>query len=367
MKRWLFTTKPTGYAMLPSREGLMPIEKAKGGIKFRPIIGLPDYNHYTIIGVPYFTLNEYDGFRPQVLFSGGRFIDQGPLIGQSNATLNLGWGIKSKSAYIGPTYQHHLPGPGKRTRILFAGWFSKPREERSLTLTTDWGPYLTRGPKYFLAFRADYLNQKDTALEDPRDYTVGKVTATGMNFIFDDRGKRFGNYARVASRTGMSSPYRFQKASLELSQSARLARNLKFFVRGFAGYAGGDVPAQEQFYLSGALFPEDPTAFILGRKGPFSPQEYWHVQGDANLRGYYGRHTRGTRAAGVTLEAGFPPLPGYLFFDAGNAWDNGSPNSRRDAGVGLKLGPIDCAFPLWISDPLPGKKEFAFRGTFGLR
>jgi len=367
MRRWLFTTKPTGYAMLPSREGLMPTEKAKGGIKFRPIIGLPDYDHYTIIGVPYFTINSYDAFRPQVLFWGGRFIDQGPLIGQSNATLVLGWGIKSKSAYIGPTYQQHLPWPGKHARALLAGWFSKPREERSLTLFTDWGPYLTKGSRCFLSLRTDYLAQKDTVLEDPRDYTVGNVTATGMSFIYDDRGKRFGNYARVALRAGLASPYQFQKGSVELSRNARLARNLVVFVRGFAGYAGGEAPAQEQYYLSGGLFPEDPTSFIMGRKGWFSSQEYWHVQGDANLRGYYGRHIRGKKVASVTFEAGFPPVPGYLFFDAGNVWDKETPNSRRDAGVGIKLGPIDCAFPVWISDPEPGKKAFAFRATVGLR
>ncbi len=366
-KRWLYTTKPTGYAMLPMRRGLMPIEKAKGGLKLRPFIGLPDFEHYTVIAIPFGTINDYDGLRPMAFLWGGQFIDQGPLLGQHNATLNLGWGTKSKAGYLGGSYQYRLPWPGKRTRALFAGWFSKPREERSVALTTDWGPYITRGPRYFLTFRTDYLAQKDTVLEDPRDYTVGHVTATGMSFIFDDRGKRFGNYARVAGRAGLSSPFQFQRASLELSQNARMARNLTFFVRGFAGYAGGDVPAQEQFYLTGALFPEDPSGFVLGRKGAFSPQEYWHVQGDANLRGYYGRHIRGTRAASVTLETSFPPLPGYLFFDAGNVWDQGSPSSRRDAGVGLKLGPIDCAFPLWISDPLPGKKGFAFRGTFGLR
>jgi len=366
-KRWLYTTKPTGYAMLPMRRGLMPIEKSKGGLKLKPFIGLPDFEHYTVIAIPFFSISDYDGFRPQVLFWGGRFIDQGPLLGQHNATLTLGWGMKSKSAYIGPTYQYRLPKPGKRTRILAAGWFSKPREERSLTLTTDWGPYVTRGPRYFLAFKTDYLAQKDTVLEDPRDYTLGHVTAAGMSFAYDDRGKRFGNYLRGALRAGLASPYRFQKGSLELSQNARMARNFKVFVRGFAGYATGEVPAQEQFYLTGALFPEDPTAFVLGRKGSFSPQEYWHVQGDANLRGYYGRHLRGTRAASLTLETSFPPLPGYLFFDAGNVWDQGSPSSRRDAGIGLKLGPIDCAFPLWISDPLPGKKRFAFRASAGLR
>jgi Peptidase family M1 domain len=367
LRRWLYTTKPTGYSMLPSRTGLVPIGKPKGGIRFRPLIGLPDFDHYTVIAIPLFSISDYDGFRPEVVLWGGRFLDQGPILGQDNATLTLGWGMKSKSAYIGPSYQRRLPGPGKRTRVLFAGWFSKPREERSLTLATDWGPYLTRGPRYYLALKTDYLAQKDTVLEDPRDYTVGNVTAAGMSFAYDDRGKRFGNYVRVSARAGLASPYQFQKGSVDLSQNARVARNLKFFVRGFAGYAAGDVPAQEQFYLAGTLFPEDPTSFVLARKGWFSPQEYWHVQGDANLRGYYKRHLRGKRAASLTLETSFPPVPAYFFFDAGNVWDQGSPSSRRDAGLGLKLGPLDCAFPVWVSDPESGDKKAEFRAVFGLR
>lgn len=367
LKQWLFTTQPTGYAKLPTRDGLMGTGKPRGGIKFRPLIGLPDFDHYTVIGIPLFTLNSYDGIRPEALFWGGRFVDQGPVIGQANATLTLGWGVKSKSPYIGPTYQEHLPWPGKHARALLVGWFSKPKDERSLTLSTDWGPYLAGGPRSYLFLRMDYLALKDTVLEDPRDYALARVAAAGAKFIYDDRAKRFGKYAKVLLRAGLNSPYQFKKATLDLSQSAWLFPHLRLYARGFAGYATSEAPAQEQIYLSGALYSEDLTSLVLARKGPFSPQDYYHVEGDANVRGYYGRHIRGTKGAGINLEAGFPPVPGYVFFDAGNVWYSGTPNSRRDAGFGIKLGPLDFAFPLWISDPEAGKKAFAVRGTFGLR
>jgi hypothetical protein len=119
--------------------------------------------------------------------------------------------------------------------------------------------------------------------------------------------------------------------------------------------------------------------FVLDRLGSgLVPLERWMVPGGAGLRGYSGAYTGGIHAVGhyalgLNLEAAFKigPIVPTLFLDFGNVWPDrasvGLRDPRADAGIQIELGPAAVVFPLWLSDPLAGDKEWDFRWMVGIR
>jgi hypothetical protein len=150
----------------------------------------------------------------------------------------------------------------------------------------------------------------------------------------------------------------------------------------FAGYVWGNVPAQDQFFLSGGLSsnPSEPVSW--GYEGWTSGQENWHYDADVNCRGYAGEYAHGRAAYGLNFEAALLKL-GVLsvvpFYDLGNVGDPqdiaetgaaGVPGfwqPRMDAGIMLRLGPLYAGFPFWRYQVGTSRHEFAFRWMLGLK
>ena len=63
------------------------------------------------------------------------------------------------------------------------------------------------------------------------------------------------------------------------------------------------------------------------------------------------------------------PMLSWIFFDVGNVWPDlaavTTKQLRADAGIRFAVGPLSLVFPVWLSDPLGGHKQFAFRWLIG--
>ncbi|MDP2806809.1 MAG: hypothetical protein Q8O74_01570, partial [bacterium] len=91
----------------------------------------------------------------------------------------------------------------------------------------------------------------------------------------------------------------------------------------------------------------------------------YHIDGGANLPGYYGRHLHGNAALSANLSV--PVWPGFVsvFGDVGSVKDSWQEMKAKylyaNAGVTVSLGPVRAIFPLWINRPLEGEKRFDWK------
>ena len=140
---------------------------------------------------------------------------------------------------------------------------------------------------------------------------------------------------------------------------------MRLQARLFAGASGGDIPRQQQFFLSGSLEGTDAAPVNWSYLGDIASQEHWHIDGDANMSGYIGQHVKGRYAGALNLSLKLPWVS--PFFDIGNVGNGLSalaPNRlRMDAGIRLNAGPVYVVFPIWASR---GNPSFAFRWALGL-
>jgi hypothetical protein len=105
----------------------------------------------------------------------------------------------------------------------------------------------------------------------------------------------------------------------------------------------------------------------LGHEGWASPQEYWHFEGDANVRAWAGEFRSGKLAFAANVMLTLYRYFG-VFYDIGSVGerlDRESAPVRMDAGIRLRLGPAYADLPLWRWQ-VGSAAEFAPRVMFGL-
>ena len=165
---------------------------------------------------------------------------------------------------------------------------------------------------------------------------------------------------------------RFGKVSLDSRSRLRFTQSLGLGVRLFAGLCRGNPPPQERFFLSGNLGATDaePITWSYART-TFATQENWHIDGDANLRGFageHGEHIKGKVAAALNFSL---PLGTFApFFDIGNVGNSLrdlSPDSlKMDAGLRVRYGPLYADFPVWRYWRNDDQRPLKFRWSLGL-
>ncbi|MEO0080541.1 MAG: hypothetical protein ABIK44_07705, partial [candidate division WOR-3 bacterium] len=181
---------------------------------------------------------------------------------------------------------------------------------------------------------------------------------------------------RLGNGFAQWSGFNYRRASLEQLHTITIGPRPLLTLRGFGGLILGSVPRREEFYLSGGLTYNAAEPVSWAYQGMASGQDHWHYDGDANCRGYAGRYLHGRLGYGLNLYLLIPqpasrfPLPAIQpFLDIGNVADTGSGllPPRLDAGIRLRLGPLYADFPIWVSQPEPGKPSFAFRWMLGFK
>jgi hypothetical protein len=344
-------------------------------VSYHFIGDLPSFDAYQIFyGPSLWYDDDVDGLRPGLWLNGGEFRNLGPISSRYQWTLGASYGTESEKINYRLALSHPLRwlsgGPAFEAHLKDL----EGRLNADLGLRWRWGPNAMRGPEVRLGAGLFLQNVYGLGYLEESDWSKGRVWGGFLRLAYG------GNHYRVrpdcelnikGASEALGSDLGFLKTSLTLKTRFRWIRHLSSVLRLFAGYTDGDPPLQERFYLSGGLIPEGLLGFVADGRGHMAPQNNYYVPGDANLRGYYGRHIADRVAASVGLEIPLPKIPVSLFYDLGNVWPDLDrvtwEGLRQDAGISVHLGPVTGHFPIWISDPLPGEDRVEFRWLVSTR
>jgi hypothetical protein len=348
-------------------------------IEVKPIFELPSFDAYQVFYGPYLWYDASHGLQIGGWLQGREFLDFGPLHGRHMWTTSATYSTNLRELVLGASYATPLSAVSDRLKFNLSGSYSRIAENGKVGLAYTLGRVL--GPPS-ASFRLGYSynNLKDRVGRDTTSFSDGDTIPDwvraksgkleySMGYSHVSRHLKGDERLYLAlAHPVLGSDSGYQKASIEWRSTVRFTKDLRLGVRLFAGFTGGSPPAQEQFFLSGNLTASDVEPITWSyAKTPFATQENWHIDGDANLRGYITEHEKDKLAGALNFSLPFGPI--VPFFDIGNVGgslrDFGPDRLRMDAGIRLKYGPLYADFPVWASRPQSGS-SLAFRWALGL-
>ncbi|MBM3330768.1 M1 family metallopeptidase [candidate division WOR-3 bacterium] len=379
---------PTVHAQLTgavSADDILPTRLQSRRVQVRPIFALPSFTDYQIFYGPWIWADYYHGLELGIGIQGRQFLDGGPLRGRHQWSASEVYSFAIRDTHSSFSYQTPLTFINDRLRAYVALDYSTIDNGAKLFFTQELGPVF-RQPKTTIDFGYRILNIKKLDLRDTVAWELARTADVRLRMAqtYESRLLLGGvqAYVRGGDRA-LGSNYSYVRAGLEQSHTYRGLRPVDLSIRLFGGYIWGDVPRQDEFYLSGGLTSNSSEPVSWAYEDWTSGQAHWHYDADANVRGYArqypfdttGGYKHGRAAYGINLEAALAKL-GILsfhpFFDLGNVKEEGMPTNeflrpRMDAGVRLKLGPVYADFPIWRYWPVTGGHQFAFRWMLGFK
>jgi hypothetical protein len=348
------------------------------GVEVRPVVALPKTDKYQIFFGPYAWIDNYHGLQLSAWAQGRQFYDAGPLRGRHQWTVSEIYSTKIDDWHSSVNYQTPLAFISDRLRVYAAFDYSKIDYGAKLYFSQELGPVF-RQPKTTIDLGYRYLNVKDDTFRDKRAWQLARTADIRLRVAQTYESRLFLGSAQAYVRKGtpaLGSDSDYVRLGLEQSHTWRGLRPLNLTLRVFAGYVWGNVPKQDQFYLSGGLSSNGAEPVSWGYEGWTSGQEHWHYDADVNCRGYADEYRHGRAAYGFNFEGTVPKwalslVSFHPFFDLGNVGDSLGQTDfwqpRMDAGIRLKLGPVYADFPFWRYQVGTGRHEFAFRWMLGLK
>jgi|GEM_PF-290963 len=321
------------------------------------------------------------------------------------------YGVKSRQ----PDYEWHLATPlygaGRQTELEWASCRLEGRTVHSIELNKKWFVSAYDYPPYHeAAARLSYSRLVDADYL-PRGirWDKGAVQTLQLSYSYQNR---YFNSPRVVIGMETSvwkSDRSFSKIYFTYFRPVELVRwYLTLNLRMYAGYAVGNVPAQEQFYLSGAS-PQEMFHQRFFRSAGTVPASlwqhglarHWYADGGGSMSGYYDANLAANKIWTNNLDLYISnPLRRmfrqdllflthsrpFLFIDGGLTWKhdrNLTAQFRKrwlaDAGAGMVYdlsiipdwwGKYQLRFevPFWVSRPaINGDgRTFKFRWLAGL-
>lgn len=338
---------------------------------------LPRFDSYQIFFVPLPWYDAVNGFRLGVISHGAYLADGDPMIGRHQWTFSPYYGFKSRQVSFSFDYQTPVTTYSRPPRVYLSGGKAFDLRWAAVGLKRSWGRHLLLGPTERFDLRLEYNQMVDYSYRfwDPRDIIPAKIFMLTGERGYNARSPYVISDFRLAATLGyVSEPAwdirNFMRTEVEHRSSYYLCKWLKPRLRLFAGNIQGSAPQQEHYFLSGAFRSKGLDDMIISYKGWFSAQEQYHIDGGANIPGYYGRHLHGKAALGINL--GVPVFKDLVsvFADIGSVkegWQEMTlENLYSDAGLDISLGPVRAMFPLWINRPLEGENRFDLRWKVGL-
>jgi len=303
---------------------------------------------------------------------GRLFVDAGPLRGRHMWMLSETYSTRLKDWHTSFSYSTPLEFISNRLRFTVGLDRSGVEAGARTNLVWEVGPVF-RPPQLTAELGYRFLSLYDLRLRDRRAWDSAAFSDVRTRLTHTYEQRNFKGSQRLYLAGGLNrlgGDYSYWKSSIEQTHTFRWRMNSGITLRVFAGTIQGDVPAQEQFYLSGGLSatPDEPVSWAY--KDWLSGQEHWHYDADVNCRGYAGEYRHGRHAWGLNLYL-VPVRFVQPFFDIGNTLDSLGPDLLRkpkmDAGVRLRLGPLYADFPFWRYDLGEPGHQFAFRWMIGLK
>ena len=355
-----------------------------GSVEIRPVIALPKTDKYQVFVGPYAWIDNYHGLQLSGWAQGRQFYDAGPLRGRHQWSISEIYSTKIHDWHSSVNYQTPLTFIDDRLRVYAALDYSSVDAGAKLYFSQELGPAF-RQPKTTIDLGYRILDLYNDSFRDPRAWDLARTADIRLRIAHTYESRLFLGGAQVYVRNGMTalgSDSNYLRVGLEQSHTWRGLRPLNLTLRVFAGYVWGNVPKQDQFYLSGGLSSNGSEPVSWGYEGWTSGQEHWHYDADVNCRGYAGGYpgdsgyVHGRAAYGLNFEGNAPGwrlslVSFHPFFDLGNVGNSVSQTDfwqpRMDAGIRLMLGPVYADFPIWRYQVGTGKHEFAFRWMLGLK
>jgi hypothetical protein len=344
--------------------------------KYKITLGprFPDFDTYSMFWLPVPWYDNINGFRMGAMLHGAYMADSDPMVGRHQWTFSPFYGFKSKEISFSADYQTLLGSRPRPPRIYLTAGSAFDINYAGMGLKRTWGPRLLFDPTESYDVRLDYTRYKDYRFWDPRDVDTAAVLS-----LIAQRGYNLTrHWGRSVFLSTVTVGYiqrpevdinNFLKLELEDKLSLRMNKWLKLKLRLASGYIQGPAPAQEQFFLAGSFKTAGLDNMLASGKDWFSSQEHYHVDGGANLPGYYGTHIRGKNFWAINMT--IPVMSDIVSLFAGmgqvaNDWSEYTIDGiRTNAGFSLSMGPMRLMFPLWISRPEEGKKKLDWRWTIG--
>jgi len=337
-----------------------------------PLFRLPSLDAYQIFYGPYGWYDNYHGFQLGLWTQGRRFVDAGPVRGRHMWTVSEVYSTRIRDWHTSATYQTPLDFISPRLRLKVAGDYSLVSAGARAELDLGLGRAF-RLPRGSLNLGYRFLDLYDLRGRDLRAWDAARIAEVRLTASHSGEARLLKGHGRLHAAAGvprLGGSHHYYKLSLDQTHTLRLDQHLSITLRLFGGTAWGALPAQEQFYLSGGLVPNDDEPISWGYQGMSSGQEHWHYDADVNCRAYSGSYRHGRWAYGLNVY--LPGLgPFRPFFDVGNVASTLDEDDLWQplfgAGIRFKLGPVYADFPVWKSHPGPAEAQFAFRWLLGFK
>lgn len=353
---------------------------------------------YAILWRPSFGYNGVDGLKIGLHLDGSYL--RGFLPGSCSTQLGVQYGVMSGKLNYKLDFQTPVHGLGRLADFTFGSSLLEGRSVTTIGVMKTVRPTLFGFPLY----RAS-LHFTHREMFDP-NYLAAPWNRGEENFVTLAASGEYhfryhsSNWKLRFLSTTYGSDYAYDRVSFTLREHFFHRKPYKTVVRVYLGYAQGNVPWQEKFYLAGAS-PAREFEEIWYRSRGSLPNRWrrdghLHLGGGGNLRGYLNRNIAGNRIVAANLEMNFPnPLMPFLrkipklgkilgspetyaFTDIGDVRpDDWNWKIKADAGLGVnwnlsfvppKLGnySLRADFPLFVSDPPDKEDNFRFRWLVGI-
>ncbi len=287
--------------------------------------------------------------------------------------INLGvyYGFESKRLDFSAGASRNFRFFGGSGIMNLSGYKMEGRQDGRLTFSIKRRKRLLTPPDHDIFMEVQYHELADPRfITDPETYQRGSDLGFSFGYRIAPQLDIAATQANARIRFGrewFGGKYHYEKfrSSVVLkSRKSIIPISVRF--RFFLGLAGGEIPYQQKFYLSGGGPLASETHFFLRSPGALPKDLNYHQSGGGNLRGYLAGNFGVNKMFAANFELDVPlPLIGRLtspflgklhgvgFIDAGRVFDKTNPietSSRTayitdhgyldktllDAGVGLR-------------------------------
>jgi len=358
-------------------------------VRFSFLYRPPTAEAYDVLYGPSIWYNDVDGMKLGAWLNGGYLSEAlpTPTGGDHRFKAGVSLGLKTKKVHSSFSYSHPLVRGTSRVLLKLAGGDKEGESYFSAGLRIRLAKTIILHPRHYIDLYVAGRNRYDMDYVRENQWEKGKLYGLFMNWYLTTRNPwlrgRY-NWGGAISPQIIDSDYRFGRVYASINNDLRFPALpwLRMKIRGFAGFAGGEVPLQYAFNAASGNVAAATGKFYLNEKGPFRRSEHFRFEGEGTLRGYFDRGLLAKQVETGSFQfsiskAGLDQLT--FFFDAGEvrtmrARALPDPELRHelekkllaDAGIELSLGPARVSFPFWLSHPREGEEKLDFRWSVAL-